>query len=99
MATPVRITGLVLTVTNSKGLSKAGNPYHRREAGVLVAGIGVTAIQSMINAEDPDPFNPVEGEFVDLVGDADVYGGRLSVNYLRVYDEDRAAAVADAVTA
>lgn len=97
MATPARVTGLVLTVTNKRGTSKAGNPYHRREAGVLVAGIGVTPVQLMMQAEDAERFNPAEGEVVDWTVDLEVYAGNLSVSYLADYDEDRASAVMDAV--
>ena len=88
----VRVTGAVLSTGENRGTSKAGNAFHRRTATVLVGGKGVCAVSAP--AAD---FAPRKNDWVDWICEADVFGGRLSINFVGDFEEDAAEAAADAV--
>ena len=90
----VRITGVVLSVDENRGTSKAGNPFHRRVASVLVGGRGVATVSAP--AAD---FAPRKNDWIDWVCEADVFGGRLSINHVGDYDDTAAEAAADTLIA
>ena len=91
----VRVTGVVLSVAENRGVAqKSGNAYHRRSATVLVGGRGVCAVSAP--AAD---FAPRVNDWIDWVCEADVFGGRLSINFAGDYKADAAEAAADTLEA
>lgn len=93
--TPVRITGVVVDVSNRKGTSQAGNVYDLDTVTVLVGGKGTAAFTGS-RAEIP---TFTEGELVDLLVEVQTYRNEANLRYLGAWDEARATALAEAFAA